>query len=313
MPKAPKSRPASKAAATRRKTSEKADDNRERIDYAKLAAEVTKIMDARDKATTQPENPSTSHAPSVSAVNESSGSVVGEIFEGEVQGYNLSMTDSIALGNSVPLTIKNKIWADTYIDLRALIPSDTESTGVSLTIVTKQLHVEETDGNKKKSLTITEWMRAMTIYISIILEKTPSLCLPLLKYVNNILELHALGNVSWRAYDEGFRKARQGNPLKWEVLHPELMLKLASIGNLSKPNLTHSRLQGQRNFRGQRVCFKYNAGKPCQAHTCVYSHVCSECRQPHPHTLCNKKRPTAQPAPQSLNRANPSTNAGNHK
>ena len=104
----------------------------------------------------------------------------------------------------------------------------------------------------------------MAIYIL----KCPAEAGNLLKYAATIRELHSNhGDLTWRQYDEGFRRLRQSH-------HPpidELYTKAANRRNNVQSAVTSQaggRRYGDNNSHNRpfrnRVCFAYNRGGPVQ-------------------------------------------------
>ena len=128
----------------------------------------------------------------------------------------------------------------------------------------------------------------MAIYIL----KCPAEADNLLKYAATIRELHSNhGDLTWRQYDEGFRRLRQSH-------HPpidELYTKAGNRRNNVQSAVTSQaggRCYGDNNSHNRpfrnKVCFAYNRGETCP-NPCRFRHNCQVCgAASHPNTKCFK-------------------------
>lgn len=98
------------------------------------------------------------------------------VFEGtcnEVQSQKpsnyLSILDGIPLGALVPTKVKNKIWANDYVDLRSLLPNH-EQDPFTLTVTSGSINVQH-NAKAKTPLSVHQWTDAFLIFTCIYLEK----------------------------------------------------------------------------------------------------------------------------------------------
>lgn len=218
--------------------------------------------------------------------------LVTRIFEGEPAGTepnktptsNISITDGIPLGATVPSKIKSKIWSNEFIDLRSLLTHQEEDP-VTLLITPGVINLQHSQ-KAKTPLSINQWTDAFLVFTCILLEQKPTEAPHLLKYMSFIRELQKLhGDSAWRAYDESFRKLRETIDLPWQKPVEELRGKSLAIS--SKQSYVQP-FRGKQVGRisGVRFCFAYNQGNKCRTTPCLFTHICQTCRGPHPKIKC---------------------------
>ena len=124
--------------------------------------DATRTPGATMASVQQPAQPSTS---SSNAVFNDFPSFLQNFFLGESLASSqqtdcqpLSLNDGIPLGANIPLRVKQKIWADHYVDLKTLLPNFKEST-VSIQIEQNSLSFSNTQ-KSQNSLTIDQWTSA---------------------------------------------------------------------------------------------------------------------------------------------------------
>ena len=122
------------------------------------------------------------------------------------------MFDSVSA--HIPLKIKEKVWAEEYIDMSLMLKSgkdlvyDSQLNG-EIAVKGGQLTVLQQKHNQIKN--IHTWTSAFINFMSIMLEKWPGKAQVYLKYMHVIrLAASRVSNLGWVSYDEQFRlrKAR---------------------------------------------------------------------------------------------------------
>ncbi|XP_056018346.1 uncharacterized protein LOC130054061 [Ostrea edulis] len=231
-----------------------------------------------------PQSVSPMDTPNISNV----GSILDVVFSGEsVRSPPIKMLDAVPLGATISVKLKNKIWANEFVDLRSLLPDQSEEP-LSITIKAGKIDVEHTSKNKSP-LSINQWTDAFLIFSTIYIQKNPQEAGNLLKYCFSVREMsHIYIDSAWRGYDESFRRLRESHTLPWENSVPELRLKVASMGFKvsGKPaNQTYGKQNPFRPFSG-KVCFAFNRGQQCASNPCKYAHLCQECTGKHPKSKC---------------------------
>ena len=196
------------------------------------------------------------------------------------------MNDSILLGSNTSMRLKQKIWADQFVDFKPLLPNQKDTT-VSIQINQNSVSFSNQTTSKTQSpLSIEQWTTAFFTFMSIFIKKKPQDAPHLLKYGFTIREIASShGDSAWRHYDENFRKLRQSHSLPWQRMLSELMVTSCTM---------HKPKQNFRpNFRSSfekhpKVCFNFNNGTKCRSYPCPFKHLCQFCRESHPRIKCAK-------------------------
>ena len=193
---------------------------------------------------------------------------------------------------------KQKIWADVYVDLIALLNENIEDEHYALAVTSgggghrPEIYIAPRRKNVFRSF--SQWAKAFQVFLSIYLSK-PSRAADapaLLKYQQTVQNIAERGG-AWRSYDESFRSMRTAQGWRWNMVHWELWMK--AMQPLPVPH--HVKAAGQPAFlnkeradgrpRPRNVCFKFNRGQACNPNACAYTHSCSACSGSHPATRCN--------------------------
>ena len=208
------------------------------------------------------------------------------------QQFNSS---SVPLHARVHDKLRNRIWADEYIELAELLKT-TPNLDYSLQIMDKEGSPSLcfTKSMKEKSMTLDQWLSAIHIFTAVYTVKKPEQGPNLVKYIEIVRDLAKRGG-DWRYYDESFRYMRSSEGWPWEQPHWELWFKAVTVkdlfksGNTSGSSLPYKPFRyGSRRFQQplQRgVCLKYNSRRPCSG--CRFDHRCGFCRGAHPSTQCS--------------------------
>lgn len=205
----------------------------------------------------------------------------------------LHLSAGIPLGATVPLRIKQKIWANKFVDMHTLLP-DFQEDKLSLQVEQGSITVASQRG-KKNPLSIYQWTNAFLNFASVYLEVKSDEAPHLLKYMSTVRQIHATnGDMAWRYYDENFRMLREFNSLPWQQPLGELMVRATTIPKSTPNNFRPSNKTRMQSFRG-KPCYAYNNGQPCLSSPCTFKHICLYCKDPHPRFQCSKaKNPPTQ-------------------
>lgn len=121
------------------------------------------------------------------------------------------------MGALVPVKVKNKIWANDYVDLRSLLPNH-EQDPFTLTVTSGSINVQHNAKAKKNlCLCIIGRMPFFFNLTCIYFEKFPLEAPHLLKYLSFVREMSKLhGETAWRNYDESYRHLKENSNLPWQ-------------------------------------------------------------------------------------------------
>ncbi|XP_045167733.2 uncharacterized protein LOC123531018 isoform X1 [Mercenaria mercenaria] len=201
---------------------------------------------------------------------------------------SLQSSPSIPLHASVNLKIKEKIWADEFVDFSTSFSKSQES--FSLTITPTGIS-SFSQSNSRKFITIEQWTDIFAVFSSVYRQKYPDTAEQLAQYSNTVRAIaKARGN--WHYYDVQFRQLRQSHPFSWDSIHHELYIKALSQKQPFRPN-------GPQTGQSRKTCNKFNRGDRCTG--CIYQHKCKTCSGNHPHYKCWKR--TSDGAPKNSNNA----------
>jgi hypothetical protein len=219
-----------------------------------------------------------------------------------------------SLGSTIPVKIKEKIWAGEFTDLALLLKSSRQLQEYSeegqigeLQFRNGRLCVTKPRGSNFK-MSIEQWTSAFIVFISIYLERFPNRSQELLKYLRDV-RLAATRSDSWWKYDEQFRQVQSNNPSRsWGTIDLELWLLYVNGQSPRVPDFagqtrstaynskTTSQITGTPavKFNKQRTsspksfsCNYFNSGSHCPFTPCRYSHVCRLCGGKHAQTVCH--------------------------
>ncbi|XP_053390060.1 uncharacterized protein LOC128546109 [Mercenaria mercenaria] len=145
---------------------------------------------------------------------------------------SLQSSPSIPLHASVNLKIKEKIWADEFVDFSTSFSKSQES--FSLTITPTGIS-SFSQSNPRKFITIEQWTDIFAVFSSVYRQKYPDTAEQLAQYSNTVRAIaKARGN--WHYYDVQFRQLRQSHPFSWDSIHHELYIKALSQKQPFRPN-----------------------------------------------------------------------------
>jgi hypothetical protein len=203
-------------------------------------------------------------------------------------------TMSDALGNTVPIRVKEKIWRNQYVELGDLInPKYTDSYSVAWVPSASGSKMSMFPDSKSRSIKdIYRWTSAFHVYVAIYAERYPHETPALMKYAERVRDLARLHQgTAWRFYDFRFRQLKQTHPfLSWAECHTDIWMRATlepTDGNLGmSEKVCGPQPQTSRNQKG--VCYAYNNQGTCSANTCSFIHKCQICKGDHPRKDCNQ-------------------------
>lgn len=219
----------------------------------------------------------------------------------------IQISDGIPLATPISQKIKDKIWADEYIDLASLTPNYIDDS-VGVFVSKRRFSVYNNTPRFRTNLSIEQWTTAFLIFADIYIEKKPEESRTLLKYCHTIREMYDLyGDEPWRVYDERFRRLRETVKLPWGKLVDELYTKSANSNaqnNKAKQVASNFRPQQEKSVLPRqsyippstittpptaavkpKTCIQYNKGQVCRK-PCPYKHACHFCSGSHPRFQC---------------------------
>lgn len=196
---------------------------------------------------------------------------------------------SLPLHATVDQKIREKIWANEYVELSTIFSDDLRFTSnISLNFTDTGASV--VTNPRKRFMNIEQWTDAFAKYSSVMRIKYPESADALAQYSATVRSI-AKSNGNWHYYDTQFRKLRQTTPMAWDVIQHELYFR-----SLNQNTSFHGRqgfqsqgfrnqgfqtqgLQNQnflsQNSTSRKVCFKFNRGEHCAG--CAFQHACSHC------------------------------------
>lgn len=208
-----------------------------------------------------------------------------------LSGYTASFQTSpaIPLYSSVPLKLKEKIWAEEYIDFSTAFSKHQDSFQVT---INENGISSVSVPQSKKFITIEQWTDAFTIFSSVYRQRFPDVAEQLAQYGNTVRGI-AKSRGNWHFYDCQFRQLRQTYQFPWGCIHHELYIKALSHRQPFRSEGPRALRSGSpRSGPAKNTCNRYNKGQNCSG--CMYAHKCKECFGNHPQFKCNR-RPEYKP------------------
>ena len=177
------------------------------------------------------------------------------------------------LSQSVPLNLKQKIWAHEFIELSALLKQEQK----------QHMRVEfNSEGQlvctqpelKNKINSIEKWSTAFISFMFIYLEKFsvshPSKSLELLQYMESIRYAAAtFPGLGWLTYDEQVRRGWQNPNQCFSAMNGEYWLRYVASGARATVAATPK-------SSSKFPCFDFNKGH-CAREKCSFAHKCRSC------------------------------------
>lgn len=208
-------------------------------------------------------------------------------------GPIIDLSGGIPLGAHVKQKVREQIWANDFIDLATLLPSQTPEEPWTVTVAPSSLTMTSKPVKAKGPLSYYDWIEAFHIYIVIYIEKYPQDMAHMLKYMSTIRDIYETrGAQAFQAYDQSFRLLRKSHMQPWQRPIDELYNKVmnpkkqswnkkgygSNNGTPRSPFLTNKDRDG--------TCHKFNGPQGCTRIPCTYKHVCKICRGPHSKLKC---------------------------
>ncbi|XP_035664944.1 mucin-5AC-like [Branchiostoma floridae] len=212
----------------------------------------------------------------------------------------------LPLDSGVSAPLKEKIWADKYLDLRQLLPNQniTPQYTVSLTDVDAApiLTLANRQVQNKTPLTLDQWTDAFLVYHYIYIQRHPAATSALVSYQHLIRTMASRG-ANWLRYDEAFRSYRQSSThTPWNSPHLQLYIDAFTTpfqvarpqpaSQAVRPSASASRQSAAARPRDipRSYCFPFHRqnGK-CLRADCPFIHTCPYCRSAHKAYICPKR------------------------
>ena len=194
-----------------------------------------------------------------------------------------SVASSIALDAVIPDSIKQKIWANEYVDLVQLLkPSDWGQYSLALTTGTGAPALCLQPKRKTTIVSIDQWCSAFNIFMTIFLTKFQTQAQSILQYCETVRRIEKAGG-DFVSFDENVRIQRQNNPTAWDTFNAEQYVVAMTHSNKSPSSNFTPAHKVPRGF-----CFAFHAGRFCPG--CQHSHMCPGCGGSHPSSKCQAAR-----------------------
>lgn len=133
----------------------------------------------------------------------------------------IPLSAGLPLDARIPASLKQKIWANDYVDLAILLtPADRDHFNISMSTGSGDPALCLIPKKQAKINSIEMWNTAFNIYMSVFLQKFPEEAMPLLKHTETVHILAQKGG-DFVAYDENVRYSRQLNPHPWDTFFTE--------------------------------------------------------------------------------------------
>lgn len=140
---------------------------------------------------------------------------------------NSFISSAVPLASRVPERIRNKIWANEFIDFSHLLITYKDDSNYTLQLQSNengQQVLSMVPNHKRPTIqTIEQWTTAFQIFVSIFTQRFPQDSPALMKYGSVVRDL-AAQSANWRFYDKNFRQLRQEQQISWDNIHSELWL-----------------------------------------------------------------------------------------
>ncbi|KAK3095856.1 hypothetical protein FSP39_020049 [Pinctada imbricata] len=199
--------------------------------------------------------------------------------------------------------LKNKIWANEFIELEALMVHKSKTSNhLKMVENNGAISFVRAKSNNYKFYNIAQWNTAFHKFVAIYCQKFPEECSKLMKYAVTISTLASQASLQAAlTYDRTFREWREADPddLPWEQVNLELYQhalgtalhqKWSGPGQLQSNNFRP--YNGSNQFTSpSSYCYQFNNNKgKCPRKSCLYPHVCQYCRGNHHKGLCPSKQ-----------------------
>ena len=241
--------------------------------------------------------------------------MVQRLPEATQERVSVLAASSLPIHSHVSEKIKNKIWAEEFVDFSTLLKTYNHRPDYSLTIQPGKGEGEPMVSVAPKAHTelksFQQWNRAFEIFMSIYISKPSKVdqAPNLLKYMQTVRNLSDRAG-DWLAYDEAFRSMRVVNSWGWDSVHWELWMNAAQSQNslYARSTSANSPFHGKERMRPptrEKLCFAFNRGEPCYTRPCGYKHSCKNCGGRHSFTKCTVRFRNQRTQPASANVSRP--------
>ena len=184
--------------------------------------------------------------------------------------------------------MRKKIRKGEYVDLRQLLNIKNRSNRTKLTLLDGALE----EVREEENLTVTKWVDAFVIYMSVYLEFYQNDVQGMLRHIQIVKRMCSQGK-NGIEYDTQFRRMRaQHSDIRWGEYLPEMAAEIEEIPRfrygLKKTDRYRSFLRKQPTQKN--VCYKFNSPEGCKRDKCYFPHKCRHCLSSnHPDFRCLKK------------------------
>ncbi len=216
------------------------------------------------------------------------------------------------LGSLLPQRVKERIWANEYVDMQEVLYPNCRPNSIQKSSVDppSQLpHGEwQPSASYKRLADINLWQKGMEIMAAVITEREAVHAPHLFLYMANVKKMEQRGG-DWEMYDQVFRMRRQTtlkpwNMIDWEVWNdcmaaPKSGTKNKDNEKSEKPSKSSKKYTPAQKFAMSEArkalqayvipkgyCWLYLAAKECAG--CDFIHSCPWCPSAHPVTKCKK-------------------------
>ena len=230
---------------------------------------------------------------------------------------NSFISSAVPLASRIPERIRNKIWANEFIDFSHLLITSKDDNNYTFQLQSNengQQVLSMVPNYKRPTIqTIEQRTTAFQIFVSIFTQRFPQDSPALMKYGSVVRDL-AAQSANWRFYDENFRHLRQEQQISWDNIHSEFWLRT----HYQPQKLNGSNRGGQGRYRStwprsnfaKGFCWKFHNGTHCNG--CAFKHHCFKCGNNHPIFRCQQQqKPTAGRNPTTKQPPMP-TNCASH-
>ncbi|XP_069195435.1 nucleolar protein dao-5-like [Procambarus clarkii] len=222
------------------------------------------------------------------------------------------------LGVHVPQALREKVWANKYVDLGQLLAYERESGSFESHSATPP--DAKQPGKKQPPLTPDQWAHGLDIYATIYFEKHPAEAQALFTYARYVKTMKTTLKGDWMWYDQAFRWDRERSGCSW--LDYRLDLEFRSVQRIAQAAAQPVRQEAGRpaalSLSSARAaglppgyCFAYHSRGPgCTFTSCSFKHYCPRCRRRHPaYNPCPPARPRDEPTQEKRPRRHPQVTA----
>lgn len=257
---------------------------------AQLSKDTSSVLPAQKKRKTgKQHNVTTESGNSSSDSSESDGENSSE--SGSDSDSEMCHQISSSIVSVVSDKIKQKIWADKYVNFDELLPNFRKP------IINHNIELQRKYGSSTFTLckaaprqtirTIYQWTSAFMRFLAIYSQKFPTLTADVLKHAEIVRDLASRrSGDSWLLYDKQVRMDREARGTLWGSIHMEYWV-MAVTPFQGQPFQRKGHFNKQRqNSIPRGFCISYNRRGTCFSNACQYKHFCCQCKRKHPLVHC---------------------------